>query len=575
MVLHIRFWAFFMVVILFVANGNRAAVTVRNFDNDSIIEALFTKGTHLNQNEQYDSARIVFNEALKINGGPEWMNGRILLNIGKSYIFQGKNVEALKYFFEALHYAEKDPPTHARALSNIAECYYLIGNLGQSLLYAQQADDILLKTGNLYFYYRPSILYTMGKIYLEQNEPDRAEEKMQETIMVADSVVRAEKSDDMLWYKGFGMNSLAKIYLARGDIQKAEEYVYQGLRIGHEYKYASLMANSYAILSGIYLAQKQYEQSRDAENKALAIYPNAVNVISNLAYNIATTSMYLGEYEKAEENYRLYRDLVKKRANLSFQEQIAGMEIQYEVEKKDLRISFLERDRRLYFFFSIVTVLSAFFAIMFLRQRLRHKRQEQEIIEAKALAKGILEGETKERERLAIELHHGVQGSLIAIKLHLNSNPKVQQMIQDVIEEVHRMVDGLMSKSLKEYGLCVALTDYCLKFPNISFQSYGADRRAPESIENLIYRCAQELITNSVKHAEAKKINVQLAQDEKHIHLTVYDDGKGYDRTKDSSGIGLRNIRNWVEAFNGKMDIASSPATGTETTITVAIEEKT
>ena len=85
----------------------------------------------------------------------------------------------------------------------------------------------------------------------------------------------------------------------------------------------------------------------------------------------------------------------------------------------------------------------------------------------------------------------------------------------------------------------------------------------------MIYYCAYELVNNSVKHSGATAINVQLVQENSRISLAVQDDGCGIDTGSPVQGIGLRSLRDRITAFNGKLEINSSPETGTETTIEI------
>jgi len=77
-----------------------------------------------------------------------------------------------------------------------------------------------------------------------------------------------------------------------------------------------------------------------------------------------------------------------------------------------------------------------------------------------------------------------------------------------------------------------------------------------------IYRLIQEQLNNIVKHAGAKQINVSVQQDNGIIDIVVADDGKGFDVNKKRTGIGISNMMNRVESFNGEVAIESSPGNG-------------
>lgn len=84
-----------------------------------------------------------------------------------------------------------------------------------------------------------------------------------------------------------------------------------------------------------------------------------------------------------------------------------------------------------------------------------------------------------------------------------------------------------------------------------------------------LFRIAQELITNAVRHSEAKKVFLQVIDHGTSIMLTVEDDGIGFDPMKESVGLGLRNIRSRTELLEGMVDIDSTPGKGTMTTVEI------
>ncbi|MDD4362576.1 MAG: ATP-binding protein, partial [Bacteroidales bacterium] len=96
------------------------------------------------------------------------------------------------------------------------------------------------------------------------------------------------------------------------------------------------------------------------------------------------------------------------------------------------------------------------------------------------------------------------------------------------------------------------------------FHYFGNEQRIDSNLEILIYRCAQELANNALRHAQAEHINLQIIQENDRISLTVQDDGIGFDVQNTPKGMGLNNINNRVLSFNGKMNLYSSPAAGTE-----------
>jgi signal transduction histidine kinase len=78
----------------------------------------------------------------------------------------------------------------------------------------------------------------------------------------------------------------------------------------------------------------------------------------------------------------------------------------------------------------------------------------------------------------------------------------------------------------------------------------------------MIFRIVQEATNNIIKYAHAKQVKIILKEEQNAVHLTISDDGKGFDTSLQSKGIGFVNIYNRVDAFGGEATIVSSPGNG-------------
>jgi len=87
----------------------------------------------------------------------------------------------------------------------------------------------------------------------------------------------------------------------------------------------------------------------------------------------------------------------------------------------------------------------------------------------------------------------------------------------------------------------------------------GEDRRAPE-LETALYRIVQEAVSNAVRHAGARRIAIELAEERGAVHVHVSDDGRGFDPGAPREGFGLTGMRERVALLRGELEIASSSA---------------
>jgi signal transduction histidine kinase len=546
-------------------------------------------GLLYNISGKYDSARIYLNRALSLPGGREREAGRLITNLANSYGFEGRYVEALKYYMEGLRVSEQIAATGRerswakvnifRTMANLAEVHYLMGNRKQALYYAGRGKDLwnkeLTKSNPNGSYIVPQILYVTGSVYLDGNELDKAEEAMQETYEMAKSInqvsiQRHGRPEGMYMYVAYGKEGLARVALAREDYARALEYAAGALEYAGLHGDPTVTAKILSAFSDIYLAQGNYEESGRYAMQALEIFPAYADVNPGVAFNAATASLFAGDKEEAYKYYRLYSAQMKENTDKQFRETMAGMEVIYETEKKELRIADLERQKILYAVIGMIAFLLAIMIWVIYRQKIRNEQKEKQLIAANA----VFEGEKRERERFARDLHDGVNGMLSAIRIELAATEHLQSIrdrIDHCIEEIRRLASGVMPVSLQRYGMKAALEDYCRSFPNVNFYFFGENRRIDEKIELVVYYCAYELVHNSVRHSEATAINVQLIQENDRISLAVQDNGYGYDTESSGQGVGLKSLRDRITALNGKMEIASSPENGTETTIELRI----
>jgi len=119
---------------------------------------------------------------------------------------------------------------------------------------------------------------------------------------------------------------------------------------------------------------------------------------------------------------------------------------------------------------------------------------------------------------------------------HVDSLQDVRNQLDNCIREIRDVAHDLMPPSL-QYGLKVALENFVTQFDNVHFHFFGVEKRFDERLEYVAYCCANELVNNSVTHSGAQNINLQLILDEKHITLTVSDDGCGFNEKAVKKGI--------------------------------------
>jgi len=239
----------------------------------------------------------------------------------------------------------------------------------------------------------------------------------------------------------------------------------------------------------------------------------------------------------------------------------------------------------------ILAIAIILFVVAYQKKVIRQQAAMQALKTAhqKSLLQSIINTQEKERNRIAQDLHDDVGAMLSAIKLSVNllhrkapaeSDIKHQandtkQMIDEAIGSVRRISKELLPATLNEFGLVDALDELTSKLAKttgvkIAFDHNGENIRYESPLELALFRITQELINNSLKHAQAKHLNVSFTNSAKHIELVVEDDGVGFDyeavkkRAGKDQGLGLRNIESRLSIVEHPViDIDSNSGKGT------------
>lgn len=210
------------------------------------------------------------------------------------------------------------------------------------------------------------------------------------------------------------------------------------------------------------------------------------------------------------------------------------------------------------------------------------KEKELSIINA------MIEGQEKERKELAEELHDNVASTLASANMQLdyfikNKNrltdadeilEKAASLIGNAYKDVHDMAHQKNSGVIAQKGLLPAIKDLAKNISitnKIEIKRSEIEIRINNTLEITIFRMIQELINNVVKHSKAREVIIAITFHDGFLNLIIEDDGKGFDQTQVSSGMGLKSIEKRIEALEGTFEIDSVVGRGTSILIDIPI----
>jgi len=210
------------------------------------------------------------------------------------------------------------------------------------------------------------------------------------------------------------------------------------------------------------------------------------------------------------------------------------------------------------------------------------------------LSRHLVSTQEEIRRRLSGELHDRTSPNLAAIDINMKTIaaklPRAHPTdLDDLLEDTRALIADttasirdfcaeIRSPLLDYAGLSTALYDYVQQFAKrtgiaVQFDCTNQEFRLSENVESLLFRIAQEALTNSMKHARATSIRVTLKSDSAHIALAITDNGAGLDLGQlgrsGSIGLGIINMREMAEVAGGKFTIESALNSGTHIAVVI------
>lgn len=192
----------------------------------------------------------------------------------------------------------------------------------------------------------------------------------------------------------------------------------------------------------------------------------------------------------------------------------------------------------------------------------------------------------EERKHISRELHDEAGQALIAIQLGLQVlsrqvSPELRPELTQLGEQVSHstkllgnLARRLRPPTLDRLGLCGALRQLAVDYqerlgiPIVLDLSTSCDG-LPKTTELALYRIAQEALTNTVKYAEATRVDLMLAEEDGEVMLSIRDDGIGFDATVQHKGLGLIGMKERTDMLPARLEIRSRPGHGTEISVRV------
>lgn len=433
----------------------------------------------------------------------------------------------------------------------------------------------------------------IGNIYLEQKDWNAAIQKYRTVLKDPD----IEKNMPLLYAKA--LNNLGYAYLKSGSEQELPQL----------FNEAKAIQDSINDLSG--LSRTEYSLAE--------YYGIKQDTIQALSHAIASRN--LAKQSKNNERLLMSLDLLSQldtKDGLQYANRYIALNDSLQQEERKTRDKFarirfetnefvqqnelLEDQRKLWISIAAILLLLGTTILLVIFQQIRNQRlkfeqKEQEnnekifnlMLDQKAKIK---EGKHEEQKRISEELHDGVLGQMLGIRLMLFSLNKKEgddareqrlnllSKLQGIEEEIRGISHELNHAAYEKLHNFVASINDLLESicdPNELEYGFDFDRevdwdRLTGDIKINSYRIIQECLHNCVKHAQATKVHLDFHTAGDYFDFHITDNGKGFVSKNSKRGIGLKNMESRVSKMGGSYKVESEPGKGTRVSVIVPLK---
>lgn len=521
-------------------------------------------------------------------------------NLGGTYAEMYKSDSAIHYYLKSLKIFED-----LKEYSNLASAYSNIGNLyndqkihDKAINYLEKALAIRLEHGE-----EKKCMFTYNNLAVAYgtSEGDDAH-NLSKALEYSNKGIEIALKYKNNYVAGVIDGGICHILLEKGKYPEAIPHCEQSIKLLTEANRLVNLVFPYVNLASVYNRLNQPQKALDFAMKGYAIMEEKKLLDPMEVYleEIGTAHEKLGNHKEALVWFKKFMKLDDSLFRSENVRSLADVETKYQAEKKEKEL-IIEREKnfkKTSWLIGFGIFLIAFMVITFLLYKRYQYKQDQKlqqavIAEQQLGLNAVIEAQEAERKRIAKDLHDGIVQELVATKLgfdamhnsiqHFDETHSVKikdlsNQLNEACTELRNISHVMLPPTLETKGLVPSLELLLRNSINQAgiqseFEHFDIPVKLDEKIELGLYRIAQELLNNILKHAKAHKIVMQLYHAGNFLILRVEDDGVGFDfnEAKHSGSMGLLNILSRVRTMGGNYFSEKGDLHGTVSTVRIPI----
>lgn len=383
----------------------------------------------------------------------------------------------------------------------------------------------------------------------------------------------------------YSLENIATVLSQQNNFEQSIVYLKQALTIRKDIDDKYGVAIATINISESYMQSKQLDSAVFYGHKA-ELASTSIGFLDLTQYtyqHLCNLYKLKSDFNRALHYHELYTTMKDSVYNKEKSKQITEFTTKFETERKEQQIKVLNKQKTIQKLGLIATVLALLIMIAVLYVIYKNRKIKEEKLKTEAQFQlQLQEAEARnamqnERLRISRELHDNIGAHLTFINATVdnieNDNSKLQQvkdLTNETIRELRKTVWLINKSSVKVEEFVVKLRDFLKNIPQLIVSSGIEDTNAMMKAELIteLFRTTQESVNNALKYSGADNIKVEIHSSHTAIHITITDNGCGFDINEQSEqGFGLENMRHRMQSIGGNYSIISEKNKGTTVTL--------
>jgi len=509
---------------------------------------------------------------------------------------QGDNQAALKVFLAALPYFEKQNDVENKALTfyQLGICHYFLNRRSVS-------EDYFLKAYQLNEYLstriQTKILQNLGTINLEEGMSQKHPELFERAIENYEKASAIYLRENQITELALCQSLLSEAYIQLKNYDKALEVANGAIKYGEQAQSDHYIAFALIKKSSVLNELKDYNAALEAIDKAIEVYRKTGDKSSQM-YAYRQKKQYLdaiGQFKAASVLGDSIWSVTVQIYNERIANGVAEMETKYKTAEKEKEIAEQQIEIQNKNIFALILggsiiILAIVIVGLYKRHQFKQKQFQKEMDLKDALAQIKTQNRLQEqRLEISRDLHDNIGAQLTFIISSIDNLKHISKETSEKFKEKLTNISGFTSETIGQlrdtiwamnkneipfdelYGRLLSYVEKVKQITNTAQISIDHRLTSSPSFSSVIgmnlFRVIQESINNAVKHANADEIKIDFDIIENQLHISIRDDGDGFDKSNFEVGNGLSNIETRITAINGEVFINSELSKGTEVLI--------